>query len=236
MKDNHSEFTSKPFIQTLEDAVLYAKLASAIGNNNESALIAKTAILHCAFAVEALANNMIQFLNIGSKFSSSIERMDVISKIEFFALVTKKTIDRGSTSMQVISEFIKLRNFYVHPKIKKTKLIQTDNSKYDSEKREYNNLKINEDFQKWTYKDSNYCIGKLVESIDDLLLETIGLEKCSLSCMFLDTMEISGSKGPIVPSRYDDDWASWLASEIGVTPRFYVDHILKRYENAAGNL
>ena len=233
MKDNRSEITSKPFIQTLEDAVLYAKLASAIGNNNESALIAKTAILHCAFAVEALANNMIQFLNIGSKLASSIERMDVISKIEFFALVvTNKTIDRGSTSMQVISEFIKLRNSYVHPKIQKEKLIQNDNSKYDREKRKYNNLKINENFQKWTYEDSNYCIGKLVESVDDLLLETIGLEKCSLSCMFLDTMEISGTKGPIVPLRSDDDWASWLASEIGVTPRFYVDHVLKRYEDA----
>ena len=90
-------------------------------------LLVKACILHCSFAVEALANNMIQFINLGGKLSESIDKLDVVSKLELFLLLTKKTkIDRGSYAIQVFQDLIDIRNKYVHPKIKKSELINNN--------------------------------------------------------------------------------------------------------------
>jgi len=219
----------KPFLSTLIDSVLYAKYASNSNDEKLKKLLAKASILHCCLTIEALANNMVQFINLGSKFSESVDKLDVISKFEMFSLmVKKKNIDRGSSSIQTFKQLIDLRNNYVHPKIKTVEL-NNENGNYTTKLiPNYKQIKINVNSQKWDVKDSNECVLALLKGIDEFLLTELRLEMKSMSCMFLDFLFIDGMQGPIVDTK--SEWVSWSMSEYKYKPKFYCDHILKRYE------
>jgi len=220
---------SKPFLSTLIDAVLFAKYASLTQEIKLKNLLVKACILHCSFAVEALANNMIQFISLGGKLSDSIDKLDVVSKIELFSLLTsKKKINRGCYSIQVFQYLIDIRNKYVHPKIIKNELINNNGSLTPKSKKDLSQLHITSDMKKWTDIESNICVLSLLKSIDQLLLEEIGLEIKSMSCMFMDFLSLDGMYGPIVSSEID--WSNWTQSTLSYSPKFYCDYILKRYK------
>ena len=80
----------------------------------------------------------------------------------------------------------------------------------------------------WSVDESNTCLLELLKSIDHFLLDEVELEKKSMSCMFMDFLSLEGMYGPIVPS--DTDWSNWTQSTLNYKPKFYCDHILKRYK------
>jgi len=226
--NNDYSHISKPFLSTLIDAVLFAKHAYMTEDLKLKNLLVKACILHCSFAVEALANNMIQFITSGG-FSESIDKLDVVSKLELFSLlVKKKKIDRGSHAIQVFQDLIDIRNKYVHPKIKKSELIKINKKSYSIKKKNLSQLNISSEMTEWSVDESNTCLLELLKSIDHFLLDEVELEKKSMSCMFMDFLSLEGMYGPIVPS--DTDWSNWTQSTLNYKPKFYCDHILKRYK------
>ena len=227
--NNDNLHTSKPFLSTLSDAVLFAKHATLTKDEKFKKLLVKASILHCSFAVEALANNMIQFINLGGKLSESIDKLDVVSKLELFSLLTmKKKIDRGNSSIQVFQNLIDVRNKYVHPKIKKNELLNNNGNFSSNPRKSLSQLNITSEMSEWDVKESNKCVLALLKSIDQFLIEDIGLEMKSMSCMFMDYLCVDGSYGLIVPS--DTEWSNWSLTVLNYRPIFYCDHILKRYE------
>lgn len=217
-------FVYKPFLSTLVDAVMYAKIANDTKERNVQNLLSKSAILHCSICVEALANNMLQFLNFGTRFAESIEKLDPISKIELFSIfLKKKNLERGNNCAQIMKAFIDLRNSYVHPKIKKKDISDQNHSS------KFKLLQLDEEFQQWNSDDANRCVLKLLQAIDELLIDVIGLEKKSMSCMFSEQIIMKGGSGPVVPSEHE--WAVWAYEKLKYKVRFYFDHILKRFEN-----
>jgi hypothetical protein len=228
MKNHENELTKKPFLPTLIDTIALARHAEQHDKKKGGSPIACAAILHCALAVEALANNMLQFLNVGNSLGKSLERLDTLSKIELFTLLLQKNrIDRGSTALQVLSEFIDLRNQYVHPKITTRRLHKLEGSYETVSDRRYQLLALTEPSSKWSATDAGRCVKALLNSIDQLLLDQLGMEYKSLSCMFCDRVTIEGSQGPIEPPR---DWALWVEKALDYRPRFFLDHIAKRFD------
>ena len=227
MVDRH---ISKPFLPMLIDAVLYAKYASLSKDKSLKDLLVKASILHCSIVVESLANNMIQFINLGSKFSESIDKLDVISKFELFSMLTKKNhLNRGSNSIQAFKELIDIRNKYVHPKIRTEELINENGKLSSKSTKSLSQIKIPVDLEKWDVKESNKCVLALLKAIDQFLIDELGLEMKSMSCMFMDSLSVDGNTGSLV--IFKDEWTNWTSDVLHYNPRFYCDHILKRFES-----
>lgn len=226
---NVDRHISKPFLPMLIDAVLFAKYASLSKDNSLKGLLVKASILHCSLVVEALANNMIQFINLGSKLAESIDKLDVIAKFELFMmLIKKKTLNRGSNSIQAFRELIDIRNKYVHPKIRSEELINENGNLISKVDKSLYQIKIPSNLENWGVKESNKCVLILLKSIDQFLLEEVGLEMKSMSCMFLNFLSVDGITGPIVV--FQEEWVDWTTKTLRYKPRFYTDHLMKRYE------
>ncbi len=230
MKNNiPNSHTYKPFLMTLSDTVLFLKSSTEIRDLKTRKLLAKASILHCPFAVEALANNMIQFCNLNKQFKLSVEKMDMLAKFDFMSVMLKKKLDRGSHSIQVFKDFITLRNNYVHPKITRTDLVLEGENNYKGLENEFDFIGIGSSASEWGVSDAKKCVTALVKAIDDLLLNQLGLDMKYMSCMFSDVLSIDGVIGPIVPSA--TEWSDWLEKELKCKPVFYTDYVLKRWKD-----
>lgn len=228
MKQDENKLTAKPFLPTLIDAIDLARHAKELDKKRGGSLIARAAVLHCAFAVEALANNMLQFLYVGNRLSTSLERLDTLSKLELFSLLLRKThLDRGSTALQVLSEFVDLRNQYVHPKIATRTLHKEEGSYKTATHPRYPFLALAEPSSEWRAADAGRCVTTLLSAVDQLLLDHLGMEYKSLSCMFCDHAVVGANQGPMEPSK---DWALWAERTLGCRPKFFLDHIVKRFD------
>ncbi|MFC2106540.1 hypothetical protein ACFLS0_07310 [Candidatus Bipolaricaulota bacterium] len=219
---------AKPFLPTLIDTVDLTRQAVEFPSRKGGIPVARAAILHCALAIEALANNMLQFLDVGRHLGESLDRLDVMAKFELFALLLKRPrLDRGSTALQVLSDFIALRNGYVHPKITIHGVEKSGLSLDFVGGRAYNSLGLTKRQSDWGPSDSSKCTQKLLFAVDHLLLDQLQMEEKSLSCMLCDDLSIDGLGGPMQPSS---DWAMWAESALGHRVRFFMDHIMKRFE------
>lgn len=225
--ENDNRHIAKPFLPTLIDTVEYARLASTVSTSRGN-LLAKAAILHSALSVEALANNLMQFIALGRHLGESVDRLDVVAKIELFALLLDRPkLDRGSSAMQVFAEFVELRNRYVHPKMIVNRLAQDAKGFRSTEGKAYHSLCLKTPRHEWCSTDSSRCVIKLVGAVDELLLDHFKLEMKSLSCMFCDSLTIEGTSGPMEP---DKRWCAWLERSLHCRPRFFMDHIMKRFQ------
>jgi len=221
-----AEHIRKPFLPAIRAAVESARLASSAADEDVSKVLARASILHCCFVVEALANNLLLFVNWGSDLSKSLEKLDPISKIELFArfLPEPKMVNRGDKSIQVLNDFIRLRNSYAHPKILKRGLREKRPGVFEAVSKDFKFISLEFDPERWSYQEAKASIKALVVSVDQLLLDVLRLDKKFMSCAFLDVISIGGARGPV----FDDvqPWITWLVSDLNCPPKFYVDHIV----------
>lgn len=224
------KIVEKPFLNTFIDAIMYAKKAEETKDEYLIKLLSKASILHCSFAVEALANNMLQFLKVQGKLADSLDRLDIIAKLDLFSFIVKKrNIDRGSRPIQIFQELITIRNNYVHPKIQSSDLetmVKEDTIITIKEHKLSNNLKVNICPNIWGAKDARQSIALLVESVDEFLLNELKMEKKSLTCMFLNSKIKDAKRTHLV--RLDTEWLDWLKNDLKKPPRFYTENILVR--------
>ena len=160
LKNEENNITSKPFLPILKDAVLFSKYASTTHDKQFSKMLTRASIIHCSFTVEALANNMIQFINLGGRFSESIDKLDIVAKFELFTLLTsKKKIDRGTYCFQFFQDLIEIRNKYVHPKIQKNELSNEGGKLTTKCKKSYSQLNIRYFRDTWEIQDSQIWVS-----------------------------------------------------------------------------
>ncbi|RCU42872.1 hypothetical protein DU002_19145 [Corallincola holothuriorum] len=227
----------KPFLPNYIDSVLCLKAAFEAQDPSTKRLLVKSTILHCSFAVEALANNLIQFLDFSTGFGNSIDKLDPIAKLEMFSFLMKKGgFDRGQYQIQVFSSLIKIRNDYVHPKTKqKNRVFSTKPSEHPIDiyvvGEEQNNrnkgvIDISVESSQWVYEDALKCLSAFTRAIDVLLLDVLELEENSLMCTFLNKLFVDGMRGPSIPN--DHVWLEWLMTNTKIEPKFYSHHIKKK--------
>jgi hypothetical protein len=115
--NQHQHVQDKRVVELIDDAVFFADMA---GKNLSSAVLpwryGRSSIFTSALLLEAVANCLIA--DIEGKFRDEADRLPVIAKFDLYARLNSKLLDRGRIEVQRISELIKLRDQFVHPKVK----------------------------------------------------------------------------------------------------------------------
>lgn len=78
----------------------------------------RASIISIVLSLESAANACIYSLNLDNGFFNDIEKLDCLSKLNFFSYTKfQKTIDKSNHVYGDIKQFIRHRNNLVHPKI-----------------------------------------------------------------------------------------------------------------------
>lgn len=116
-RNQHQHVQDKRVVELIDDAVFFADMA---GKDPSSAVLpwryGRASILTSALLLEAVANCL--FADIEGKFRDDADKLPAISKFDLYARLNSKLLDRGRIEVQRISELIKLRDQFVHPKVK----------------------------------------------------------------------------------------------------------------------
>lgn len=82
----------------------------------------RSSIINSMLLLECGANCLIDALDLPGKFCDDIEKLPFLSKFEYFlSKLNESSFDRGCKEIQAIAELKSIRDFYVHPKVKKGK-------------------------------------------------------------------------------------------------------------------
>lgn len=110
------EFTG--FMELVTDIIYHTKaLASDDGFSQHKH--SRAAVIACALAVESCANCLLDSLDIPSQSSIELERLPTITKLDVcIRLHTSdlKAMNRGDSRVAKMTELLKVRNEFVHPK------------------------------------------------------------------------------------------------------------------------
>jgi hypothetical protein len=193
-----------PFYSTLDTAMRLTLTAQNIESKDTKNILAKSAIIHCALAIEALANSLIANLNLQSKFEESIEKLDTISKLQMFYMVWKSSpnMDRGQKCIQIFQEFISIRNTYVHPKSYSVKAEKTEDGNYTIPiKDHYKILNIKKDNNVWSGEDAVLCLNHLLKALDWFIIDSLGLCNKRVEDIIFFNIKKKDGNGLIIPPK-----------------------------------
>jgi len=105
------------FFELIADAIFQHNQAKSASESYVVNRFARASIMSSAFSVECFANSLISIAGFSEKLRSSVDKLDPISKVEL-CLREKQNLsfDRGRQDVKRISNLIRLRNEFVHPK------------------------------------------------------------------------------------------------------------------------
>lgn len=147
----------------------------------------RSSVLNSILLIESGANCLIDALNLPGAYYDDIEKLPALSKFEFFLgkIDPEKTFDRGCSEVQAMSELKSIRDFYVHPKVKRSKYHRVSENVWDTDFGETTQLKFPREPREWStdhavaaLKAINHFYNKFflewcnlsVDSVVDLLL------------------------------------------------------------------
>lgn len=112
----------------------------------------RASILNSILLLESAANCLIDALDLPDKYYKDIEKLPFLSKFEFFLGKVKpdKKFNRGINEVQCVAELKSIRDFYVHPKVKKSKYQKIGDNIWDTDYGATNQLKFPRDPSCWT--------------------------------------------------------------------------------------
>lgn len=148
----------RTFSDLLYDAVYLLYFAFDLNQDNYKDDIigphVRGSILSSLLMPECAANCLIDSLELSGQYYSDIEKLSAISKFEFYlkALIPNQKLDRGCTKVQAIQELKSIRDFYVQPKIKKSKYEHFDKNIWTVSHGLTNCLKFPRDPRTWQRK------------------------------------------------------------------------------------
>ena len=151
----------------------------------------RSSILNSALLLESAANCLIESLDLPNHFYNEIEKLPFIAKYEFFLnkVSESKTINRGCKEVQRITELKSIRDFYVHPKVKRSQYFQISENVWDANYGETKQLKLPRDPKLWTRDHAIESI-KAVTSFFNVYF----LDWCSLTCDSVVDLLLSSEK------------------------------------------
>jgi len=110
-------FKYSAFFDLLADAAFQHKNAKVQTDSYLMSRYARASVLASALSVECVANCLLESLNISKSLRAELDRLTPVAKIEtYMHLRSIEGFDRGCPEVQRVSELIKARNDYVHPK------------------------------------------------------------------------------------------------------------------------
>ncbi len=111
----------------------------------------RSSILNTVLLLECGANCLIDVLDLPGQFYNDIEKLPFLSKFELFlnSANSEQPFDRGCKEVQSISELKSIRDFYVHPKVKKAKYERIGENAWNANFGNTNLLGFPRDPRKW---------------------------------------------------------------------------------------
>ena len=153
---------NRPFIDLFTDAIRFSGVAhipSAPADLRTAA--AKAAILHCVLSLEAAANSLLADLAYSSRLRDAADRFQTLEKFEFALYhISERVLDRGTQQVRAVAQLLKVRNDYVHPKIRTATgaFSEADQTLHLSEAT-YDELKISQEPRRWHYDSAKTALA-----------------------------------------------------------------------------
>ena len=137
----------------------------------------RSPVLNTVLLLESGANCLIDALNLPSQFYNDIEKLPFLSKFEFFLskINSEKRFDRGCREVQGISELKSVRDFYVHPKVKKSRYEKVAENIWDANYGETKQLKFPREPSQWTREHAILALKSVNDFYNKYFIEWCGL-------------------------------------------------------------
>ncbi|MEC7824006.1 MAG: hypothetical protein VYD12_05685 [Pseudomonadota bacterium] len=154
----------------------------------------RASILNTILLLESAANCLIDALDMPSQFYNDIEKLPMLSKYEFFLskINPDKKFERGISEVQRIVELKSIRDFYVHPKVKKSKWNKIAENVWDTDYGATNQLKFPRDPSDWRREQAILAL-KTVNNFFNLYF----LSWCKFTCDTVVDLLLSSEKADI---------------------------------------
>jgi hypothetical protein len=212
-------------VQPLYPIILCASRLAQVAcssEGHEGNALARACIIHCSLIVEALANSLLFSMKFEANFSNDLEKLNTFAKLQMFSLMTKgkdNIFTKGSKAGQVMSELIKIRNDYVHPKVFTEKDIDySDDSYYVSVRKDLSFLKISKNPEIWSPPDAIQVLDKALEAVDIYLMDEIQICNRQVERIMLHHI-IEGKDNTILVTVEEKPWRMKLPDGVRM-PRF----------------
>lgn len=151
----------------------------------------RSSILNSILLLESGANCLIDALNLPNQFYKDIEKLPLLSKFEFFLIKTNnmRKFDRGCKEIQAISELKSIRDFYVHPKIKKAKYTKINDYSWHADHGETKLLQFPRDPNKWERSHAILALKSVNDFYNKYFLEWCNLQTDAVVDLLLSSDE-----------------------------------------------
>lgn len=151
----------------------------------------RSSIINSVLLLECGANCLIDALNLPAKYYNDIEKLPFLSKYEFFLnrINSNQIFDRGCKEVQAIAELKSIRDFYVHPKVKKAKYQKIGEDMWDADFGKTNILDFPREPRKWEREHAIVAI----KSVNDFY-NTFFLTWCNLTSEAVVDLLLSSDK------------------------------------------
>ena len=138
----------------------------------------RSSVLNTVLLLECGANCLIDALNLPSQYYNDIDKFPFLSKFEFFLnkMNYKQSFDRGCKEVQAIAELKSIRDFYVHPKVKKAKYERIGENLWDADFGKTNLLKFPREPRKWQREHAILALKSVNDFYNKFFLEWCNLK------------------------------------------------------------
>jgi hypothetical protein len=156
--------------------------------------LTRASVINSILLLESAANCLIDALDLPGNFYSDIEKLPVLSKFEFFLGRVKpdREFDRGTSRVQKIAELKTIRDFYVHPKVKKSKWNRISENVWDTDYGKTNQLGFPRDPRHWRREEAVLALKSVNEFFNLYFLEW-----CEFSSDTVVDLLLSGEKADL---------------------------------------
>lgn len=169
-------FKSRQFIDLLTDALRFSGVAHMSAPADLRTAAAKASVLHCVFCLEATANSLLSDLDYSSRLREATDRFQTLEKFEFVLYhISQRIMDRGTRQVQAVAQLLKVRNDYVHPKIRSADgAFSEANKTVDYPDEKYDVLGIPVEPRRWHYDSAKLALVTTDNFLRYYLLDLCG--------------------------------------------------------------
>lgn len=150
-------------------------------------------ILSSLLMPECAANCLIDSLDLANQFYKDIDKLSPISKFEFYLKTIKpnQKLDRGCKEVQAIQELQSVRNFYVHPKVKKSKYQSIGEGVWTIDYGQTNLLKFPRAPHSWKKDNAILALKSLNNFFNTYFLDWCGLNTDNVVDLLISNSKVS---------------------------------------------
>lgn len=156
--------------------------------------LTRASILNSILLLESAANCLVDALDLPGQYYGDIEKLPMISKYEFFLnkIKPEKKFDRGILEVQRVLELKSIRDFYVHPKVKRSKWNKVAENQWSTDYGATSQLKFPRDPSKWRKEQAILAL----KTVNDFFNKYF-LNWCDLKCSAVVDLLLSSEKADI---------------------------------------